>query len=50
MIREMFFVTIWFVKTSTRIMNYESRVVTLNPENIKLMVVEAHQSFQFLGK
>ena len=32
----MFFSKIWFVKTSTRIMKYESRVVKSNPERKRL--------------
>ena len=32
MIREMFSAKLWFVKTSTRIVKYESRVTISNPE------------------
>ena len=36
MIREMymFFAKIWFVKTSTRLVKYKSRVVKSNPPNV----------------
>ena len=44
----MFFAKIWFVKTSTRVVKYESWVVKLNP--VKVVAVGGFNLFKFKGK
>ena len=44
----MFFAKIWFVKTSTRVVKYESWVIKLNP--VKVVAVGGFNLFKFKGK